>query len=159
MAGNCARYSILIVDDKELDRNGVCYLIQQYGLDLHPIPAASGSEALEILRRMPVHILLTDVKMPEMTGHELIVEAKKIQPDLKVIIFSSYENFDYAHKAMDLGVTKYLLKPIKVDKFLSCIKSMIRVLREGERTRIISMYFNVMTGLCNPDGSGLSGDE
>jgi len=159
MAGNCARYSILIVDDKELDRNGVCYLIQQYGLDLHPIPAASGSEALEILRRMPVHILLTDVKMPEMTGHELIVEAKKIQPDLKVIIFSSYENFDYAHKAMDLGVTKYLLKPIKVDKFLSCIKSMIHVLREGERTRIISMYFNVMTGLCNPDGSGLSGDE
>lgn len=159
MAGNCARYSILIVDDKELDRNGVCYLIQQYGLDLHPIPAASGSEALEILRRMPVHILLTDVKMPEMTGHELIVEAKKIQPDLKVIIFSSYENFDYAHKAMDLGVTKYLLKPIKVDKCLSCIKSMIRVLREGERTRIISMYFNVMTGLCNPDGSGLSGDE
>lgn len=53
MAGNCARYNILIVDDKELDRNGVCYLIQQYGLDLHPIPAASGSEALEILRRMP----------------------------------------------------------------------------------------------------------
>ena len=51
MAGNCARYSILIVDDKELDRNGVCYLIQQYGLDLHPIPAASGSEALEILRQ------------------------------------------------------------------------------------------------------------
>jgi len=83
MAGNCARYSILIVDDKELDRNGVCYLIQQYGLDLHPIPAASGSEALEILRRMPVHILLTDVKMPEMTegggaaGADLLSPTKK----------------------------------------------------------------------------------
>ena len=123
MTGDRTPYRILIVDDKELDRNGVCYLIRQYGLELEPITAASGSEALDILHQQTVHILLTDVKMPGMTGHDLIAAAKDIQPDLKVIIFSSYENFDYAHKAMDLGVTKYLLKPIKVDKFLTCMQS------------------------------------
>lgn len=151
MTGDRTPYRILIVDDKELDRNGVCYLIRQYGLELEPITAASGLEALDILHQQTVHILLTDVKMPGMTGHDLIAAAKDIQPDLKVIIFSSYENFDYAHKAMDLGVTKYLLKPIKVDKFLTCMQSIILLLREEERTRLSSMYFNVMSGLYSPN--------
>jgi two-component system response regulator YesN len=149
-------YKILIVDDKELDRNGVCYLIKQYQLELEPLTASSGLEALSILREQTVHILFTDIKMPEMSGHELIFEAKKINPDLKVVIFSSYENFDYAHKAMDLGVTKYLLKPIKIDKFLTCMKSLVQLLREEQTNWASGVYFDVITGRSEMDETDLN---
>ena len=138
-------YNILIVDDKELDRNGICYLIEQYQLALNPITAASGIEALNIIQNQTIHILFTDIKMPEMSGHELIYKAKEINPDLRVVLFSSYENFDYAHKAMDLGVIKYLLKPIKIDEFLSCMKNLIHHLREEQSNRESAIYFDIIT--------------
>lgn len=150
-----SRYSILVVDDKELDRNGICYLIEQYHLPLNPITTGSGQEALEILKNQKVDILFTDIKMPEMTGHELIREAQAICPDLRVIIFSSYENFDYAHQAIDLGVTKYLLKPIKIDKFLNCMDSMIASLEEESTQKAGAIYYDIITGCANLSGEDL----
>lgn len=146
MVGAQPSYTILIVDDKELDRDGICYLIRQHGLALEPLLAASGQQALALLQERQVHILLTDIKMPGMTGHELISEARILQPDLKIVIFSSHENFDYAHKAMDLGVTKYLLKPVKIDKFVSCMKGLIHTLDEEQRTKTSGLYYDVVTG-------------
>ncbi len=144
-------FKMLIVDDKEVDRNGICYLIRQYGLEVEPITAASGQEALDIISSQTIHILFTDIKMPGMSGHELIREAKNINPLLRVIIFSSYENFDYAHKAIDLGVNKYLLKPIIVDKFLSCMKNILEQLRDEQENRAGELFYDILTGRVNPE--------
>ena len=82
-------YTMLIVDDKEVDRNGICYLLRQYDLPVTPLTASSGQEALAILDQREVHILFTDIKMPGMTGLELIEQALQRQPHVQVIIFSS----------------------------------------------------------------------
>lgn len=149
--------NILIVDDKELDRNGVTYLIKQYNLPLNPIPAASANQALEILRSQSVSILLTDIRMPEITGIELIKMTKEISPDLKVVIFSSYGDFDYASEAMDLRVYKYLLKPIKVEKFLACMNELIYEIQEENLQKTSNIYYNVITdGITNDDANILN---
>lgn len=139
-------YNILIVDDRELDRNGICYLIKQNNLRLKPITASSGSEALKILSSQPVHILLTDIKMPEMMGHELIQKAQNDYPHVKIVIYSAYDRFDYVHKAMDLGVMQYLLKPIKVEKFIKCMNGIITELDEDQKLLIQNIYYDLMTG-------------
>lgn len=138
-------YTMLIVDDKEVDRNGICYLLRQYDLPVTPLTASSGQEALAILDQREVHILFTDIKMPGMTGLELIEQALQRQPHVQVIIFSSYENFDYAHQAMGMGVTQYLLKPIRIDKFLACMQRILEALGNAWKNQTETLYYTVLT--------------
>ncbi|HCY53089.1 MAG TPA: hypothetical protein DIC33_03195, partial [Kandleria vitulina] len=73
----------------------------------------------------PIDILLTDIKMPFIDGIELIGEALKIQPHIKIAIFSGYSDFEYAKKALSLGVMEYILKPVNPEEFKSTIKKVI----------------------------------
>lgn len=141
------KFRILIVDDKELDRNGVCYLIEQNALPLLPTTAASAQEALEILRRENFDIMLTDIKMPEMSGLELIKAAQDIQPAMKSVVFSSYDNFHYAQSAMDVGVTKYLLKPIKIDRFVKCLNGLLDEIREQSTDRDVHRIYDLISNV------------
>ncbi len=136
--------NILIVDDKQLDRDGIIYLINHYNLPLNPITAASANQALDELSKQPISILFTDISMPEVSGLELISKSKELFPDIKVVIFSSHENFDYAREAVDLGVYKYLLKPLKVDKFIKCMNELIEKIQNEKIEKISNVYFNII---------------
>ena len=76
--------------------------------------AANGRDALEYLKGHTADVLLTDVKMPFMDGIQLIEECKKenINEDMKCIIFSGCSEFDYARKAVRLGVSDYILSQL-----------------------------------------------
>ena len=126
---NCF-FDILIVDDKKLDRDGICFLIKQNNLPLNTFTAASGEEALNLLDRQHFDILLTDIRMPSMTGLELIKESKKRYDDLKFIIFSSYGDFEYAKTAINIGIEDYLLKPVKINEFTDCLRKILAELFE-----------------------------
>lgn len=107
--------TILIVDDEKEELEGISFLIDKLGFKLYKVFADNGNQALEYLQNHKVDILFTDIRMPRMDGLELIKLAKNENPNLKIIIYSGYADFAYAQSAINLEVSEYILKPIKVE--------------------------------------------
>lgn len=111
-------YNILIVDDEKIERSGIRMLLKRMGIELGVFEACNGKQALEYLTSDKntgmghIDILLTDVKMPFMDGIELIKNVMHNDISLKTIIFSGYNEFEYAKLAVKLGVKDYILKPV-----------------------------------------------
>ncbi|HZG74789.1 MAG TPA: response regulator [Paenibacillus sp.] len=108
-------YNVLIVDDEPIIRFGLASCVDwaQEGLALVG-EAANGEAALERMAELGVDIdiLITDIKMPLMDGLELVRRVKERQPNVKAVLVSSYNDFEYAREAVKLGVVvDYLLKP------------------------------------------------
>ena len=80
--------------------------------------ASNGEDAWQDIQNAPVDILVTDIKMPFMDGLELSRLVRENRPEIKIIILSGYDDFSYAKQALALGVTDYLLKPLKPDDLL-----------------------------------------
>ncbi|MEV5027140.1 response regulator transcription factor [Paenibacillus sp. LPE1-1-1.1] len=115
-------FNVLIVDDEQIEREGIKNLITQYKFPFNVLEAENGLVAEGILNRKSIDILITDVKMPMMNGLELSKIAKKTQENLKIVICSGYDEFEYAKSAIKLGVVNYLLKPLAVDEFLEAME-------------------------------------
>ncbi|MCY9698212.1 response regulator [Paenibacillus alginolyticus] len=125
-------YHILVVDDQQAEIDAIEWLIHKHALPFSVAQANDGEVALDYIRGHPVDLLLTDIRMPFMDGLELIRQAKVVVPDLKVLIYSAYGEFEYAQKAIQLGTVNYMLKPIDVKEFLKVFHSIINIL-EDER--------------------------
>ena len=104
-------YRILIVDDEFLVRLGLKTTIDwnAHGYDVVG-EASNGNEALEMVASLKPDIILVDIKMPLMDGLDFIKRAKEISRDLSFLILTNYESFQYAKRAVQLGVSQYLLK-------------------------------------------------
>lgn len=123
---------ILIAEDEFLVRVGLKTTLDwgKYGYSIVG-EASNGKEALALFEDLQPDILITDVKMPVMDGLALISEARKLKPDLHVIILSNYDDFEYARKAMALGASHYLLKSEVNEQGLLKILNMLPV-HEGQ---------------------------
>lgn len=121
-------YEILIVDDSVLDIECISFLIEKFDLPLRSTKAVNGHEALSLLEQKNAHfdILFTDIKMPFMDGLELAREVRRISPDTKIIIFSGYNDFEYAKTAITIGVENYLMKPVVPADFENTMQKVIR---------------------------------
>jgi two-component system, response regulator YesN len=107
-------YKVLLVEDETVIRHGLRELIGQSTSQFEVTgEAANGMEALEYLKCDIPDLMFTDIRMREMDGLTLVSKVKEMYPDLPVIIISGYGEFDYARKAIEFGVFKYLLKPIE----------------------------------------------
>ena len=118
-------YNILIVDDERIERNGIIMLLKRLSINAGIVEAANGKEAYEYLcsdEAEHIDILLTDVKMPFMDGITLIKKLNEDNIKLKTIIFSGYNEFEYAKLAVKLGVKDYILKPVDPVEFENTIK-------------------------------------
>lgn len=117
-------YNILIVDDERIERNGIIMLLKRLSINAGIVEAANGKEAYEYLcsdEAEHIDILLTDVKMPFMDGITLIKKLNEDNIKLKTIIFSGYNEFEYAKLAVKLGVKDYILKPVDPVEFENTI--------------------------------------
>lgn len=132
-SGEINMYKILIVDDERRERAGLENLIHRYKYPLDVLLAANGEEALEVFEREDIDILLTDIKMPFMTGIELIDQVRKRGYTPFCIIFSAYGEFEYAQNAISLGVIQYLLKPVLLDDFQKLFDKVCRLCEEKEK--------------------------
>lgn len=103
--------NVMIVDDEILVRLGLRSTISwdQFGFTV-TADAANGAQAIEKFEAAAPDILITDIRMPGMDGIELIKVLKEKKPQLKTIILTNYDNFEYAKQALDLGADEYLLK-------------------------------------------------
>ncbi len=97
--------------------------------------AANGVEALEMIHKLPVDILITDIRMPFMDGLKLSEIVRKEYPEIRIIILSGYSEFDYAQKAIELGVIEYLMKPVTPSKLLQSLQKVASMIDEERNIR------------------------
>ena len=106
-------YQVLIVDDEEIVCRGLARFVkwEKYGFQVAGT-AASGEEALSILGKKPIDLIFMDIRMPQMTGLELLKLVKEQYPQTKCVILSGYSDFSYAQEAIRNGASDYLTKPV-----------------------------------------------
>ena len=134
-------YKVLIVDDEIMIRR---WIKQDHSLGRNRIwnggAVGNAMEALELIKKTPVDGLLTDISMPEMTGLELIHQARKILPGLKAVVISGYSEFDYAREAIELKVENYILKPLDPKKITETFQKICKELDQEQRRERREQY-------------------
>jgi len=125
---------LLIVEDEQLTREGLAELIdwESIGIRVDGL-AANGLEAVQRLASQPADLLLTDIRMPLMDGLQLIEEVRRRDWPTTCILLSGYGDFEYAQKAMRLGVKDYLVKPCSPEDVRGLFARVAESLREERR--------------------------
>ncbi len=128
-------YSVFLVDDEPIVLEGIRSKInwEEAGFSFAG-EATDGEIALSMIHELKPDILITDIKMPFMDGLELSAAIKKTQPWIKIIILSGHDEFDYAKKAISIGVEDYLLKPFTSEEVISSLKKIATQI-DRERTQ------------------------
>lgn len=139
-------YSILIVDDEELIRQGIKARLDYLGFEFERVEEADdGISALLVLEDQKIDIVITDMKMTDLDGIEFIKAAKELYPKIEFIILSGYAEFAYAEQAIALGVNAYLLKPISNDQLRDTISSVIKKLdKKGKEKETIQLSKGIL---------------
>lgn len=141
-------YKILIVDDEKMIREGIKKVINWEELDIHEVYlASSGKEAFATIQEQKPDILLTDISMAHMTGLELIEKTLAIYPDLKVLVLTGFDSFEYARKALRLKVQDFLLKPVDEDILTEAIRKQVILLKEETRQKEAEKEQRRITGM------------
>lgn len=116
-------YSIILVDDEEEVRKSIIKQIDWESAGFKVVgDAENGEDALEKIEVLEPDVVLTDIRMPYMDGLTLAEKIRQRYPSMKVVIFSGYDDFEYAQKAIKLNVTEYILKPVNVEELTSILK-------------------------------------
>jgi len=124
-------YKIVIVDDDILIRKGIRNVIRWKDLECEICAeASSGEEALKVIEEVKPDIVITDIKMPNMDGIELIDRIKRTIPQCKIVILTAYREFEYAQRAIKIGAFDFLLKPTKVEDIINVIKKAINEIKK-----------------------------
>lgn len=110
-------YRIILVDDEEEVRKGIIRKIDWEALGFQVVgDAENGQDALEKIEQLEPDVVMTDIRMPYMDGLTLTSWIRQKYPSVKVLIFSGFDDFEYAQKAIKLNVTEYILKPVNVEE-------------------------------------------
>src|SRR5688500_8205403 len=106
-----AAQTVLVVDDEANILEALQKVLSKEGFEV--LTAGNGRQALEILRRQPVRVMITDLRMPGMTGDDLLKAAKAITPEVEIIVMTAYGTIENAVEAMKLGAYDFVSKPLK----------------------------------------------
>ena len=134
-------YRIILVDDEEEVRKSIIRKIkwEENGF-LVAGDAENGEDALEKIEALEPDLILTDIRMPYMDGLTLAERVRQKYPSMKIVIFSGYDDFEYAKQAIKLNVTEYILKPVNVEELTAILKKIKANLdQEIEQKRNVSL--------------------
>ncbi|MCH3977036.1 MAG: response regulator [Bacilli bacterium] len=124
-------YKLLIIDDEYLVREGLKMTIDWAANGIEIVGEASnGLQGFEEAMRLNPDLIISDVRMPVMTGVELAVKLKQNNFTGKIIILSGYRDFEYAKSSFENGVVAYVLKPVDNDELVAAIKGALRQLQQ-----------------------------
>ncbi len=127
---------LLIAEDERPLRALLFEELQERGREIRL--AANGLEALDLLKEEEFDLLITDIKMPGMSGIELLKEAKRLQPHLLVIIITGYATLESAIEALKEGAYDYIRKPFSLEELkVSVDNACARILLERENQRLL----------------------
>ncbi len=128
--------TILIVDDEKNYLTILSAVLEEEGFEV--LTALSGQEALEVYKTSDLDLVVTDMKMPEMDGIELLENIKQLDPDLPVMMMTAHGTVDKAVEAMQKGAYTYILKPFDNERLTIYVNKAIavyQVIKENRRLR------------------------
>lgn len=126
---------VLLVDDEPRYLETTSRLLARKGCTV--ITAASGMEALAMLAKEPVHVVVLDVKMPGMDGHETFRAIRKSHPLVEVILLTGHGTVDSAVEGLKAGAFDYLMKPADIDLLWEKVsEAWAKARRHGEKIRL-----------------------
>lgn len=138
-------YKVMLVDDEYLDLLGLERFVpwQEYNMEV-VAALKSGFEAGQLIRNQPVDLLVTDIRMPQMSGLELAEQARALYPHLKIIFVSGHQDFEYARKALSIHATGYVLKPINDEELFQQLRLVkLQLDQEQERNDLVLHITNL----------------
>jgi DNA-binding NarL/FixJ family response regulator len=136
-------YSFLIVDDHSVVRQGVSLIIKELFLNASISMAGNFKDTFKLLREVKFDLLILDVNFPDGNSINVLAEIKAIQPDLKILIFSAYDENIYAMRYLNAGASGYLNKETTEDEMKNAINSMIssgKYITQNVKDRILDSY-------------------
>jgi len=139
-------YSVLIVDDEEEVANAIIAKIdwKSMGFSL-PVYAANGLDALDRAEENQPDVVMTDIKMPYMDGLELSRHLKKQYPNIRIVFFSGFDEFEYVKEAIHVQAEEYILKPVDADElkaiFLKIKDSLDKELEAKQNAKLLETYY------------------
>lgn len=122
---------ILVVDDQRGVRKLLEELFRRDGYEVSL--AADGLESVDMVKNFMPDVVLMDMKMPNMNGLEASREIFKIKPDLPIIMMTAYGEMEVVHKALEIGVKKYITKPFDVMELRRLVKEIL----DGEESKLM----------------------
>ncbi len=119
-------YKVVIIDDEPIIVEGISRMIPWDKFGCRIVATANdGIEGTEIIRKLKPNILFSDIAMPGLDGLSMVAGIKSEFPNTEISILTGYRDFDYAQKAIRLGVARYLLKPSNMDEIKEAIEAMV----------------------------------
>lgn len=118
-------YRVVLIDDEKIIVDGLTRVIKWADYNCEVVGAAydaAGGAAL--IRRLKPHIVFTDIKMPNQDGLTMLAGLKSEFPEMQIAVLTGYRDFNYAQEAIKLGVTRFLLKPSKMDELHEALSAM-----------------------------------
>lgn len=135
---------ILVADDQEMMRDSLAGLLVREGHEV--VAATDGAMAVSKLSASKFDLLITDLKMPKLTGIELLAEAKRIRPEMPVVLMTAFATVQTAVEAMKLGAYDYIQKPFEGDE----IKLMVERTLEHSRLKLENAALKSMVDVASP---------
>src|SRR5947207_2809973 len=130
---------ILIVDDTEMMRDSLAATMAREGHEV--VAAGDGAAAVQRLGATKFDLLITDLKMPKLTGIELLTEAKKLRPEMPVVVMTAFATVQTAVEAMKFGAYDYIQKPFEGEEIKLLVERTLehnRLIRENAALRSIA---------------------
>lgn len=124
-------YKLMFADDEALIRRNMTKIVQweNFGFELIGC-CENGHELLELIEHEVPDLVITDINMPFIDGIEVARQLKQMNPRVKIVFLTGYNDFEYAQKAVDLNVLKYILKPITVEEIQNVLIDVKKILDE-----------------------------
>jgi len=123
-------YKVVIIDDEPIIVEGISRMISWEQFDCHLVATANdGKEGAEVIRKYRPNIIFTDIAMPDVDGLTMIAGLKSEFPNMEISILTGYRNFEYARKAINLGLSRFLLKPSSMEEIEEAIIFMVNSLK------------------------------
>ena len=119
-------YRVILVDDERLIIRGLSTVVPWAELGCEVAGTAhDGVSGLELIRRLRPDIVMTDIRMPNMDGLTMLAAIRSEFPEIQMCVLTAYRDFDYARKALTLGVCRYLLKPSDLEELKEAVRQMV----------------------------------
>nr|QGT50955.1 AraC family transcriptional regulator [uncultured Firmicutes bacterium] len=137
--------NLIIVDDEEIIREGLAALEwEKMGFTVAGT-AENGEDALKLAQHIQPDLVISDIRMPRRDGIWLADQLRQVCPDTKIIFLSGYNDFEYTQRAIHLGVSEYVLKPIDEDTLIDIVQTMKeKIIRQKEEQQKIEHFRSVV---------------